>query len=356
MLIFMRLLLLTTVLILNFTGCKNQREYIHNEGFIFGTVYNIKYESKNGDLHKEIKKLLFEVNKSLSPFDTSSIISRFNNGEDKVFADSFFVDVFNKSVEISNLTDGAFDITIAHLINLWGFGFEKYDTITHEIIDSLMQFTGMEKVYISDGIIKRKKDGIMLNASAIAKGYGVDVVANFLKQSGLKNFMVEIGGEISASGVNQKKNPWRIGIENPLKTDIVEPNNHKSTKNLENKEFKIIVKLSEKSMATSGNYNNFREINGKNYGHTIDPRTGYPVQPSFLSATIIASDCMTADAFATVCMVIGLEKSMELLEKTDNVEGLFIFEKEDTSEIDVAFTSGFENYIYFSSVTAKGQQ
>ena len=279
--------------------------------------------------------MLSAVNQSLSTFDPNSIISRFNQGAENVAADSFFVDVFTKAVEVSEISDGAFDITIAPIVNAWGFGFEKHETVNAQIIDSLMQFVGMQNVYLDDGIIKRKKPGVMLNVSAIAKGYGVDVVANYLKNSGIKNFMVEIGGEIVTGGVNKKGNMWRIAINSP--TDDI---------SLDNRQFTMILQLSGKGLATSGNYRNFHVIDGKKQGHTIDPRTGYPVQTSVLSATIIAPDCMTADAFATVCMVIGLEKSLKLLETVPNIEGCFIYETNNDGITDVAYTSGFEKYIF----------
>ena len=334
--IFTRYFFFTTILIFITASCgKKPAQYIHNEGFIFGTIYHLTYQSSEGDLHNEIRQLLLSVNQSLSPFDTSSIISRFNKGEENVVADSFFIEVFTKSAEISSISNGAFDITVAPLINFWGFGFERYETINEELIDSLLQFVGMENVYIENNIIKRKKEGVTLNASAIAKGYGVDVVANFLRNRGVKNFMVEIGGDLAAEGINPSRNVWQIGITKPV--DEFMP---------EKQEYAMILKITGKSVATSGNYRNFIIRDGKKYGHTINPRTGYPIQLSILSASIIADDCMTADAYATVCMVIGLEESIALIENTPNIEGLFIYELPDSDVLGVAYTSGVEGYIY----------
>jgi len=331
---FIRNALFITCLLL-FFGCKKKSvEYIHNEGFIFGTTYSLIYQSEKGDLHEEIRQALFSLNKSLSPFDTSSIISQFNKGKENVVADSFFIDVFTKSIEINRISDGVFDITLAPLINAWGFGFEKYNSVNQGIIDSLLQYVGMKNVYIEKDTIKRKKDGIMLNASAIAKGYGVDVIANLLKSNGVKNFMVEIGGEISTNGVNRQGKAWRIAIDKPV-----------FDKNPEKREFKMFLKLSGQSVATSGNYRNFFIKDGKIFGHTIDPRTGYPVQLSVLSSTIVANNCMTADAYATVCLVIGLEQSLKLIENTPEIEGAFIYELTECGLFGVAYSSGFEQYI-----------
>ena len=316
------------------SGCRNNsNKYIHNEGFIFGTTYSFIYDDSQGDLHDEIKKILSSFNKSLSAFDSSSIISRFNKGEENVIADSLFLKVFTKSVEISAITEGAFDITVAPLVNVWGFGFEKHKTVNREIIDSLMNYVGIENVYIENGIIKRKKEGVILNASAIAKGYGVDEVSKLLKSKGINNYMVEIGGEISTSGINSKGTFWRIGIDKPIFETTPE-----------NREFMMILQLSGKALATSGNYRNFFIMDGIKYGHIINPLTGYPVQLSILSASIIADDCMTADAFATACMVSGLEKSLELIENQPNIEGCFIYEM-DNGLLNIKYTSGFEEYI-----------
>jgi len=329
----MRFLFLTAIWIFLIAGCKNKPvEYFHNNGFIFGTVYNVVYDNSAGDLYDEIRQLLLAVNNSLSPFDEGTIISQFNRGEENVVADSYFIDVFTKAVEINRISDGAFDITLAPVINAWGFGFEKYDMVTDEIIDSLMQFTGMENVYIENNIIKRKKEGVTLNASAIAKGHAVDVVANFLRNRGVKNFMVDIGGEIATEGVNPNGNIWRIGIAKPIYEH-------------ENGEFMMILNLSGKALATSGNYRNFFIRDGKKYGHTIDPKTGRPVQLSILSASIIADDCMTADAYATVCMVIGIEASIALIESIPNIEGVLIYKLPDCETLSVVYTSGFERYI-----------
>ena len=331
---FFKKSLLPFIVILCFISCTGCRNYIKNDGYVFGTMYQFTYEDTQGDLHVEISELLASFNNSLSTFNKNSLISRFNKGEDHVVADSFFINVFTKASEVNRISRGAFDITIAPIVNAWGFGFERYGTVTNELIDSLMQFVGMDHVEIKDGSICRKKDGVMLNVSAIAKGYGVDVVASFLKSRGIENYMVDIGGEIVAAGVNAKGREWQIGIDNP-KDDT-------AYKDLE---YKLIVQLKGRALATSGNYRNFYIKDGRKYAHTIDPHTGYPVQHSLLSASILADDCMTADAYATTCMVIGLDEAMKLIESQPGIDACFIYQLTDTGILAIASTDGFEKHI-----------
>ncbi len=324
------------LLIVLLFGCSTKHtSYIYNEGEVFGTFYHFTYDNSAGDKHKEIMALLEMFNKSLSTYDESSTISRFNRGDVDVVADTFFKHVFETAIEISEKSFGAFDMTVAPLVNAWGFGFSKIDQVTPEVIDSLRQYVGMSNVSVENGVIVAKKTGVMLDASAIAKGYGVDVVALFLKQHGIKNFMVEIGGEVTTSGVNPKNDFWRIGIDKPIDDVFVSK-----------RELQLIIKISGKALATSGNYRNFYVKEGKKYAHTIDPRTGYPVQHSLLSTSIVADDCMTADAYATACMVLGLDDSMALIESLPNTEACFIYQSDSVTN--VAFSSGFAEYVDFS--------
>jgi thiamine biosynthesis lipoprotein len=317
-------------------GCSSKsKEYVYNEGKVFGTFYHFVYDGGAGDKHDEIKALLESFNKSLSTYDTLSTISRFNRGEKDVVADPYFTRVFNTAAEVSEKSNGAFDMTVAPLVNAWGFGFSKMDQVTDQVIDSLKQFVGMQYVSIKNGFVVSTKTGVMLDASAIAKGYGVDVVAEFLKDKGVSNYMVEIGGEVVTAGVNPKGNLWRIGIDKPVDDPMVI-----------NRELQLIIQISGKGLATSGNYRNFYVKDGKKFAHTINPKTGYPVQHSLLSASIIANDCMTADAYATACMVIGLDESMALIESLPGIEGCFIYQTD--SILEVKYTSGFGQFIDFS--------
>lgn len=287
--------------------------YMNNNGFVFGTEYHITYQSK-ADLHDSIRAALDRVNASLSPFNPSSVISRMNRNEE-VIADSMFTRVFTLARRISQATDGAFDITVAPLVNAWGFGFANKDSITAEGIDSLLRFVGYEKVELTpEGRLVKQDPRTILDCSAIAKGYGCDEVARLLSREGIKNYLVEIGGEIVVSGVNPKKKPWGVGIKQPIDDQLNA-----------NSELNTVLAITDVAMATSGNYRNFEVRNGKKYAHTIDPKTGYPVQHSILSSTVLARDCATADAYATAFMVMGLDSARQVLETHPELQVYFIY-------------------------------
>ena len=286
--------------------------YQKDEGFIFGTVYHITYQNDN-NLKQNIEEELEKVNKTFSTFDSTSIISLINQNK-PVKINDMFAEIFDLSEEISTETEGAFDITVAPLVNLWGFGFKSGQKPTKEKIDSLRLLVGYNKVKLYENGVKKKNPKIMLDCSAVAKGYGSDIVARYLREQGVKNFMVEIGGEIVTSGLSENRLPWKIGVTKPSdnKTDM-------------NQEVETILNVTDKAMATSGNYRNFYYKGGKKYAHTIDPKTGYPVQHSLLSATVLAKNCATADAYATSFMVMGVEKAEALLEKHPELMAYFIY-------------------------------
>lgn len=292
-------------------GRKNA-DYQHDSGLVFGTSYNITYQS-NDNLKPEIEKALAEVDASLSPFNEKSVITHVNKNE-TVTLDDHFTTVFRLSSEIYKDTEGAFDITVAPLVNAWGFGFKNGITPDRHAIDSLMQFVGFDKVKLQDGKIIKTDDRLMLDCSAIAKGYGVDAVARLLKSKGIDNYMVEIGGEIVASGESPKGAPWRIGVSKP-EDDSVSVSN----------EIQGIINISNRAMATSGNYRNFYYKGGKKYAHTIDPKTGCPVQHSILSATVVSDECAKADAYATAFMVMGLDKAKAVLARHKDMMAYFIY-------------------------------
>ena len=273
-----------------------------DEGMVFGTIYHITYQS-DINYQKEIEAELQKVDNSLSPFNKTSIISRVNRNE-KVKVDEMFSEVFQLAEKISGDTDGAFDITVAPMVNAWGFGFKTGNPPTRQAIDSLRAIVGFHTVSLQNGYVIKKNPKTMLDCSAIAKGYGTDVVARFLKKKGIQNFMVEIGGEIVVNGNSEKLQPWRIGINKPTDDSL---NTSQAIQD--------VVSVSNIAMATSGNYRNFYYKNGKKYAHTIDPKTGYPVQHNILSATVFADDCATADAYATSFMVLGLDGAKKILEK-----------------------------------------
>jgi thiamine biosynthesis lipoprotein len=311
------------ILVIAFAGswlfsCEKSAKYIRHEGFTQGTYYKVTYESPGGvDYEKEIVQLLHDFSASLSIYDPNSLISKINQNDPTVMVDDYFRTVFNKSAEIHRASDGVFDITIAPIVNLWGFGFTSDSPeMDPEKIDSLLQYVGMSKIRIEGNKAVKDLPGVMLDVNAIAKGYSVDVVADFLKKKGCRNYLVDIGGECLAQGVNVSGDIWRIGVERPSEHAAY------------GEAYQAIIRLHNRGMATSGNYRRFFEVDGVKYAHTIDVKTGYPVRHNLLSATIIAEDCMTADAWATVCMASGLDKSIKLLQQHPEFEALLIYSDE----------------------------
>ena len=284
-------------------SCNSKKEYITSSGSVFGTVYNITYQSDK-DYTEEISQTLQDVDNSLSPFNKNSIITKINNNQDTLL-NEHFISVYTLAMKVSEDTDGAFDITVAPLTNVWGFGFQNTTQQPKEQVDSLLQFVGYKKVSLEGKTVVKQNPGIMLDCSAIAKGYGVAAVANMLTAKGVENFLVEIGGEIVTKGVSPRGTDWRIGIVKP----VDDPLN-------QSKEMQQMLDVHDVAMATSGNYRNFYIADdGKRYAHTIDPRTGYPIQHNILSATVFGPTCAVADAYATAFMVVGFEKAKEILDR-----------------------------------------
>ena len=306
---FLAFLIIGTVLII-----KHQRNmpYQENQGAVFGTFYHVTYQYDE-DLQQEIEAELRKVDDALSMFNEQSIISKVNRNE-KTEINDMFRQVVSLGLKISDETDGAFDITVAPLVNAWGFGFKSGEMPTQQVIDSLKNIIGYQKISIVGKELRKQDKRTMLDCSAIAKGYGSDVVAAFLKKRGIENYMVEIGGEVVTHGISKRNAPWRIGVNKPTEDSL----------NVEN-EIQTVLNVSDKAMATSGNYRNFYYKGGKKYAHTIDPKTGYPVQHSLLSATVIADNCATADAYATSFMVMGMEKAQQLLERHPELMAYFIY-------------------------------
>lgn len=287
--------------------------YQINQGMVFGTFYKITYQHDK-NLQKEIEAQLKSVNDALSMFDKKSIITAVNNNE-QVKLNDLFVNVFKLAQSISEDTDGAFDITVAPLVNAWGFGYKSGALPSQQDIDSIRVFVGYQKVKLSGMRIQKEDARLTLDCSAIAKGYGTDVVARYFLREGIKNFMVEIGGEIVTHGVNPKRQQWSIGIEKPVEDSLAMKS-----------ELQTVLKVDDIAMATSGNYRNFYYKDGKKYAHTIDPKTGFPVQHNILSATVLAKQCAVADAYATAFMVMGLEKSKEVLARHKDLKAYLIYD------------------------------
>lgn len=310
---------------------KTQPAWHKESGEVFGTYFHVTYECDTSIL-SGIQAEMDKVDASLSPFNPTSVISRVNRNED-VRPDSLFTRVFCLAQEVSRRTDGAFDITVAPLVNAWGFGFKNGSTITPQLIDSLMQHVGYNKVRLEGGGVVKEDTCVMLDCSAVAKGYGSDCVAALLESNGIRNYMIEIGGEIVLKGHNEHGQPWRVGITKPI-DDSLGINN----------ELNDIIHATSLAVATSGNYRNYYYKDGRKYAHTIDPRTGQPVEHNILSSTVVAPDCATADAYATAFMVVGLEQAREILARTPEIDAYFIYADENDSNR-VFMTKGMEKLL-----------
>lgn len=262
-----------------------------------------------------------EVDDALSMFNEKSTISKINRNE-TVVPSKMFLDVFLMAQEISQDTDGAFDITVAPLVNLWGFGFKSGEDPNPAAIDSLKRYIGYQKVSYDGQRIVKKNPQTMLDCSAIAKGYGTDAVARLLDEKGIRNYLVEIGGEIVTKGISEKRIPWKIGVTKPTEDPLQTGG-----------EIQTILNVTDKAMATSGNYRNFYYKGGRRYAHTIDPKTGYPVQHNILSATVLTNSCARADAYATAFMVMGLERAKEILEKNPDLMAYLIYDDHGQNKV-----------------------
>lgn len=301
------------------------------EGTVFGTFYHITYMSKE-DLKSGIEQTLRDVDNSLSPFNKKSTITAINEGT-SMKTDKMFTEVFQLAKTVSKETNGAFDITVAPLVNLWGFGFKTGEKVSDQTVDSLRKYVGFDSVEIQDGEVVKQHRETMLDCSAIAKGFGVDAVGKFLESKGIHSYMVEIGGEVRLRGVNPKGKEWSIGVSKPEDDSL-------ST----NDDLQQVIMTTNISMATSGNYRNFYVKDGKKYAHTIDPRTGYPVQHSILSSTVLAKDCATADAYATAFMVLGLEEAFKVLKKHQELDAFFIYTDKDGNMKEI-YTKGMKKLL-----------
>lgn len=302
--------------------------YQHDTGEVFGTFYNITYQSDK-NLKSEIEAVLKTVDDEFSMYNRNSTVSKINRGEKPVLGE-MFMEVYELAQTVNKESNGAFDITVAPLVNAWGFGFKTKQMPTGHQVDSILAFVGNDKFrVVNEGkafVPKKTDPRTMLDFSAIAKGYGSDVVARLLRSNDVKNFMVEIGGEIVTSGNSEKRLPWKIGVTKPVEDSLSIDG-----------ELQTVLNLTDKAMATSGNYRKFYYKDGKKYAHTINPKTGKPVQHNILSATVITKDCATADAYATAFMVLGMEGTKRVLEKHPDLMVYLIYAGE-----------GGKNEVWFS--------
>jgi thiamine biosynthesis lipoprotein len=307
---------------------KSPAEFITLQGNAQGTTFRIVYQdSLSRDFTADIQTLFKDIDQSMSLWVDNSIISKVNEGEVNVKLDEPFIRVFNASQKISTVTDGAFDITVAPLVKAWGFSFKKdLPPPTNMQIDSLNQLVDYQQISIENEQLVRRKKNVSIDFNAIAQGYSVDAVAEFLESKEIVNYMIEIGGEVRANGINSRNESWNIGIDKPVESG--------------ERKLQAVISLKNKSLATSGSYRKFIQRDGKKYSHTIDPKTGYPVTHNLLSASVLADNCTDADGYATACMVLGIEKSLELAQKV-GFEVYLIFTNEN-GEFDVRKSAGFE--------------
>lgn len=315
---FFLFLLVGTILILRNHQTEETLKYHVAKGQIFNTEYRVVYESAQ-PLDSVIQKVLHDVDMSLSMFNQESTLARINNGtSNKV--DSLFCIVFKLAQEVAENTDGAFDPTIAPAVNAWGFGPERKQELSKAELDSIAQLVNYRNVTLEgDSVVVRTDNKMMLDFGAIAKGFSVDCVAHALRQNGVKNFMIIIGGEVIVSGVNEKGKAWNIGVQNPTS---------------DGEEYQDVIQLNDAAMATSGNYRNYYITpEGKRVAHTIDPRTASPVSHSLLSATVIAPSCAIADAYATSFMVLGLDGAKKILNEHPELSAYLIYHEQDSLKV-----------------------
>lgn len=330
--------LLSIFVCVSILSCANQPKVVQNyyfyQGSIQGTTFHITYQCEK-DLAPQIDSLLQNFNKSLSNYDPKSVISKINYNESDTI-DELFKEMFDKSYEVYQKSDGAFDISIAPVVNAWGFGWIKH--AEKQIPDSaqikeLLKIVGMDKFKIVNGKVVKQFPESMLISNAIAQGLSVDYVSNYFKKLGLTNFLVEIGGEVYCLGVNKDGNQWRIGVDKPIEGS-----------GYEDRENQIVINLSGKAISTSGNYRKFIENDGKKIGHSMNPKTGYNCENSLLSVSVVSDKCITCDAWSTAFMVSGLEKSFQILETSTDIEAYVIFIDEN-GKINTRMTPGFEKLI-----------
>lgn len=316
--------------VLGHFSCNSPKYHVF-EGFAQGTTFRIVYQS--GEIYNDtLVKMLQYFDKTLSLYQDNSLISRINRNDSSVVLNELFIEFLEKSRFVFEKSNGYFDITVAPLVETWGFGTKEKINSDTASIDSLKTFVGMDKIRLEDGKLIKSDERIRLDGNAIAQGQSVDYLAKYLEAAGVENYLIEIGGEVRVKGVNEKGIFWRIGVDKPLEgTDA------------QDRKIQTILQLKNKSLATSGNYRKFHLVNGIKYSHSINPKTGFPSQDVLLSASVIADECSIADAYATACMVMGLEKAKLLIDNNKEIEAYLVYS--DQGELKVFMSKGFVNYL-----------
>ncbi|MBI9034444.1 MAG: FAD:protein FMN transferase [Bacteroidales bacterium] len=327
------IIIVSAVLIM--ASCTQQKPQLQRQELIGqaqGTYFRIVYYDTTMTISNvEVDSLLDAFNYSASTYQKNSVISRVNANE-ATELDKDFLAIFNRSQEISAETDGSFDITVFPLVKAWGFHFEDRQKLNLAQVDSVLEFVGFKKVRFDGEKIVKDDPRLMIGFNAIAQGYSVDLLSDYFLSKGIQNFLIDVGGEMIARGMKPENESWQVGIQKPEETQYM-------TDKLQD-----IVSLTNKALATSGNYRKFFVEDGIKYSHTLDPKTGYPVQHSLLSVTVITDDACSADAYATAFMVMGFEKAMAFADQKQGLEAYFIFSNEK-GEFMVEFTDGFKDLI-----------
>lgn len=313
-------------------SCKEQPKKTNYSGITQGSYFSITYYDESGrTFESEFDSIFDAVENSVSLWDENSIIRKVNRNEDVVI-DKVFRDNFEWAKKASEFSDGAFDATIGPLVAAWGFHYKKEMEMTPAMVDSIRQLVDFKKIEIIDNKIVKAKPNMTLDFNAVAQGYTADLIGTFLEEKGVTNYLVDVGGEIMARGGKPNGENWIIGIEKPSE-------NYDSERNVQLK-----ITLKDKGIVTSGNYRKYIEKDGVRYSHSIDPKTGYPVPQNLLSATVIADNAAWADCLASICMIVGKDKALQMLEDNADIEGYLIFVDEDGT-IKTTSTSGFKEYI-----------
>lgn len=323
------LALIAGVAVLLFTH--QRKRYWADAGMVWNTEYHMNYETKV-HLTDSIQAVLNSIDMSASPYNANSLITRVNNNQAEVL-DEILRKLYLTSVDINKASEGAYDPTVMPLVNAWGFGYKKGQLPTDEQIDSILQFVGISKTQLNGQRLIKEDPRIQLDFSSIAKGLACDEMGRMFERAGASNYMIEIGGEVLAHGVNSRGTDWHISIDLPLDEDSTV--NHQSA---------LVVAITDEAVATSGNYRKFKMINGQKVSHIIDPLTGRSCTSNLLSVTIIANDCMTADAWATACMVMGLERVQRMMKERTDL-GVMTISSDDNGNYVVWSNQQFANHV-----------
>lgn len=311
-------------------SCNNIKEPVSFTGEAQGTYYAITYfDDQSRNFQPQMDSLFKSFDLSASVYSKESVISRFNRNDSTVLSDQVFDAVFNKAMEVSEETGGAFDITVMPLVNVWGFGYTERSKVDSALVDSLLPLVGYQKIKLVNRRLQKEDSAMMIDFNAIAQGYTCDLIGEFLESKGINNYLVDVGGEVLGKGTKANGAPWRVAIEKPAADAS------------DQREIQVAVSLNNKALATSGNYRSYFMENGKKYSHTIDPATGFPVQHSVLSVSVLADDCMTADAYATAFMVMGLEKTKQFLNTKRGLDAYIIYDQDGA--LTVWSSKGFPN-------------